>query len=153
MHSASHSILHFVFGYVTASDQTWCNGSDYTATTDRDQSSSFVMSGCDPDRPSYLNYAYNILVATYIHFVSRRIHIRRSSLYSNVLPIASHPLGSGRSTMVHGHEHYHPAFFQCIQMKAFFKIMLEMFPILTFSQYRQVFCLDADVMHARDQSQ
>lgn len=104
----------------------------------------FVIGGCDPDRPSYRNYIYNVLVASHIlHQKGSRsdihlfIQMACRSRHTQLIAEEVRWLKAMNISI-----HYLPKY----RDESFYKIMLEKFQILRLTQYRRVFFLDADVM-------
>lgn len=104
----------------------------------------FVIGGCDPDRPAYRNYIYDVLIATNIlkeKGSKSDVHVffqmSFRSPHNQITPEEMRWLTAMNVTI-----HYIPKY----QDESFYKIMLEKFQVLTLLQYRRVFFLDADVM-------
>jgi hypothetical protein len=104
----------------------------------------FVVGGCDPDRPSYLNYIYNIMVATDILRSSGSkgdvvvFFQMKSTSEANTLPDNDIRLLNAMKIRIK----YIPK----AKGENFFRTMLDKFRVLGLIEYRRVLFMDSDVM-------
>jgi alpha-N-acetylglucosamine transferase len=104
----------------------------------------FVIGGCDPERPRYRNFIYDILISSYIlHQQGSKAHVVaffQMSFHSNAttLPAQDVRLLTAMQVKIK----YIPVF----RDESFYRIMLDKFRILSLTAYRRVLFLDGDVI-------
>jgi hypothetical protein len=138
-----------------ATTTTTRNGSDSSHSIDASQNNStnernapyayaFVIGGCDPQRPSYRNYIYDILISSYI--------LRQRGSKADVVALFQMSFHSNATTL--------PAedirLLTAMQVKikyipksrheSFYRVMLDKFRILALTEYRRVLFVDGDVV-------
>jgi hypothetical protein len=104
----------------------------------------FVIGGCDPQRPSYRNYIYDILISS--HILRQRgsnadvVAFFQMSFHSNAttLPAQDIRLLTAMQVKIK----YIPK----SRDESFYRVMLDKFRILALTEYRRVLFLDGDVV-------
>jgi hypothetical protein len=108
----------------------------------------FVIGGCNPAKPAYRNYIYNIIVATRI--------LRSEGSKADVFVFFQMSYDSPSETLPEEDVRVLEAMnikFRYIpksKIENFFKTMLDKFRILGLTQYRRVLFMDGDVMPTRN---
>jgi hypothetical protein len=104
----------------------------------------YLVGGCDPKKPSYQNYFYDIMVSTYNQRLENSqadiivlVQIKYKSRFDKLLDEDVHLLDAMNIKV-----QYIPK----SSTESFYKIMMDKFRILALTQYERVFFMDSDVM-------
>jgi hypothetical protein len=104
----------------------------------------FVIGGCNPDKPAYRNYIYNILVATRI--------LREQGSKADVVVFFQMSYDSalealpGEDVRILNEMNILHRYIPKSKVENFFKTMLDKFRVLGLTEYRRVLFMDGDVM-------
>jgi hypothetical protein len=120
---------------------------DGSATATSKFAYAFVIGGCDPDNPRYVNYIYDILISTYIQ--------RQDGSTADVIVLFQMSYESKHDELTTEDVRLLNSMrisFQYIPKSAdesFYNIMLDKFRVLDLTQYSRILFLDGDVVSSR----